>query len=104
LSEEDSARDPAPCGPRSLDFHVSGRVLRAPYHAGETVLETARRADIPLSAGCEKGDCGACIVTVIRGAVRMKRNNVLSDDEVRSGLVLACQSLPDSAELAIDVF
>jgi 3-ketosteroid 9alpha-monooxygenase subunit B len=104
LSDERATKEPTTTCPVALAFHVSGRVRRATYHAGETVLETARRAGIPVSAGCEKGDCGTCIVNVLEGAVRMKRNNVLSDDEVASGLALACQSLPDSAELSIEVF
>ena len=89
--------------PAAITFNIAGRSKSAVYFAGETVLETARRSNILISTGCERGDCGACIVEVAKGAVRMKRNNVLSDDEVRSGLALACQSLPDSEELSIEI-
>ena len=90
--------------PAAITFNSAGRSRSAAYFTGETVLETARRSNIHISTGCERGDCGACIVEVVTGAVRMKRNNVLSDDEVRSGLALACQSLPDSADLAVEVY
>ena len=104
MSKDCASGAPTTICPAVLSFHVAGQVHRAAYHAGETVLETARRAGVEISSGCEKGDCGACIVNLLEGAVRMKRNNVLSPDEVASGLTLACQSLPDSAELAVEVF
>lgn len=90
--------------PAMIAFLNGGRVRHAPHRAGDTVLETARRAGILISTGCENGDCGACIVEVIDGAVRMKRNAVLSADEIASGMVLACQSLPDSGLLSIEIY
>jgi ferredoxin len=93
----------APC-PVMIAFLNAGRVRHAPYRAGDTVLETARRASIPINTGCEKGDCGACIIEVIDGAVRMRRNAVLSADEIASGMALACQSLPDSDSLSVEIY
>jgi hypothetical protein len=36
------------------------------------------------------------------GAVAMRVNNALSDDELADGWVLTCQSLPTSTELVVD--
>jgi ring-1,2-phenylacetyl-CoA epoxidase subunit PaaE len=36
------------------------------------------------------------------GTVTMRANNALSADEVEEGWVLTCQSVPTSAEIAVD--
>jgi hypothetical protein len=56
------------------------------YHPGETLLETARRR------------LRACLVAVIAGRVRKRSDIVLSEDDMASGIVLACQSTPVSNE------
>jgi len=33
----------------------------------------------------------------------MRNNNVLSEEEIRDGLALACQSLPDGPDLVVEV-
>jgi len=64
------------------------------YVAGDTVLETARRAGLRPPFSCEQGNCATCMALVIEGAVSMRANNVLTDDEVAEGWVLTCQGLP----------
>ena len=89
--------------PSVVVLRLRGRRHTVNYFAGETVLETARRGRVPLNSGCEMGDCGACMVTVVRGRVRMRANSVLSEHDIASGIVLACQSIPVSRELEIDL-
>jgi 3-ketosteroid 9alpha-monooxygenase subunit B len=50
--------------------------------------------DAPFS--CQEGECGTCLATVSSGKARMLANFVLDDDDIASGSILACQSLPDS--------
>jgi ring-1,2-phenylacetyl-CoA epoxidase subunit PaaE len=89
--------------PSAIIMRVDGRRHTVKYHAGETLLETARRGRVPLGSGCEKGICGTCTVSVIAGRVRMRANSVLSDDDIAAGLALACQSVPATSELEIDL-
>lgn len=81
--------------PMVIVLRCGAKVWRAPYHAGETILETARREGIPLQSQCEKGFCGTCMVQVVKGAVRLRNNKVLTKDELESGLALACQGEPE---------
>lgn len=90
--------------PSSLTICSNGRRHTLKYHAGETLLETARRGGIHINTSCEKGDCGACIVSITAGRVQMRANSVLSADDIASGLTLACQGLPVSSEIEIDLF
>jgi 3-ketosteroid 9alpha-monooxygenase subunit B len=89
--------------PSVIVMRLNGRAHTVKYHPGETLLETARRGGVPLSSGCEQGNCGTCMVSIVAGRVRMRANHVLSEDDVASGLALACQSVPASDELEIDL-
>jgi ferredoxin len=103
LQERSIAKPDTTNTPSVVIMHLNGRKHILKYFAGETLLETARRGQLPLGSGCERGDCGACMVSIIAGCVRMRANTVLSDEDVRSGITLACQSIPTSSELEIDL-
>lgn len=100
---EGCGADAATETPAAVVFSLRGRRRTVKYFASETVLETARRGRVPLNSGCETGDCGACMVTVVKGRVWMRANSVLSEGDIASGIALACQSIPVSRELEIDL-
>ena len=75
---------------------------RAGYVAGDTVLETARRAGLRPPFSCEQGNCATCMALVTEGAVSMRTNNVLTDDEVAEGWVLTCQGLPVGPAVTVE--
>ncbi|MEI7716189.1 MAG: iron-sulfur cluster-binding domain-containing protein, partial [Mycobacterium sp.] len=54
----------------------------------------ANGLDAPFS--CKEGHCGACACTLRAGRVRMEVNDVLEQQDLDDGLILACQSLPES--------
>ncbi|MCL5036912.1 MAG: ASKHA domain-containing protein [Chloroflexi bacterium] len=64
---------------------------------GETLLFAARSAGIPVDASCGgEGICGKCRMIVREGHVNMAPTALLSRDEIRKSLVLACISNVDS--------
>ncbi len=81
---------------------LKGQTHEIAYHPGDTVLETARRANLPAPYSCEAGNCATCMALVNEGAVTMRVNNALEPDEVEEGWVLTCQSVPTSASLTIE--
>ena len=81
---------------------INGKETRAAYHAGDTILETARRAGLNPPFSCEQGNCATCMAHLDEGSVAMRVNNVLSAEEVDEGWVLTCQSIPSSPEVAVD--
>jgi len=68
----------------------------------ETILAATLRArpDAPFS--CTGGVCGTCRARLVEGEVRMDRNYALEPEEVAAGIVLACQSHPVTATVALD--
>jgi len=68
----------------------------------ETILAAtlSARPDAPFS--CAGGVCGTCRARLVEGEVRMDRNYALEPGEVAAGIVLACQSHPLTATVALD--
>lgn len=70
--------------------------------AGETILETARRAGLTPPFSCEAGNCGTCMAKLTEGAATMRVNDALTEDEVEDGYVLTCQAVPTTATVVCD--
>ena len=62
----------------------------------------AKGLDAPFS--CREGHCGACAVVAKSGEVEMEVNDVLEQQDLDEGLILACQAHPrsDSVEVTYD--
>jgi NAD(P)H-flavin reductase/ferredoxin len=70
---------------------------------GQTILDAAIRQGVPYPHGCRSGNCGACKSQLISGDVEMSpfSDFALTEQEKRSGLVLACRSVPwEDVEIA----
>jgi len=83
-------------GTETVTIVLGGRATEVPYQAGETFLETARRAGLRAPFSCEAGSCATCMARLEVGEAKMRVNNALMPDEVDDGWVLTCQGLPTS--------
>jgi ferredoxin len=80
----------------TVTITLNGSTVTVPLNPNETLLESARRGGLVPPYSCEAGNCGTCIATVVEGRVKMRLNQVLSDDEIAEGLVLTCQGMPET--------
>ena len=69
---------------------------------GKSILDTAleNKLDVPYS--CQGGVCSSCIARVKFGTAEMQTNQVLTEDEVKEGLILTCQARPTSNKVLVD--
>lgn len=81
---------------------MDGKSRQLTYKVGDTLLEAARRDGIRLPFSCRLGNCATCIAKVTEGSVRMKQNNVLTEEEVAEGYVLVCQSIPTAKRVTVE--
>lgn len=85
----------------TVSIVLSGQKHTVPQHAGETLLESARRAGLTPPFSCEAGNCATCIAQVTDGEAKMRANNALDDDEVAEGWVLTCQGEPVTPHVTV---
>jgi ferredoxin len=76
--------------------------VSVPLMAGETLLESARRAGLTPPFSCEAGNCGTCMAKLTEGSATMRVNDALMDEEVEDGYVLTCQAVPDTTNVTVD--
>jgi uncharacterized 2Fe-2S/4Fe-4S cluster protein (DUF4445 family) len=89
---------------RHVQFAIEGGVIiSALASAGETLLETARKAGVDVDAPCSgNGTCGKCRIKLIEGTVEGEASRHISDADYAAGWRLAC-SVKALSDLKIEV-
>jgi 3-ketosteroid 9alpha-monooxygenase subunit B len=85
----------------TVTIHLDRKKVSVPQVAGETLLETARRAGLSPPFSCEAGNCGTCMARLTEGSATMRTNDVLEEDELADGYILTCQAVPDTSSVAV---
>jgi 3-ketosteroid 9alpha-monooxygenase subunit B len=85
----------------TVTIHLERKKASVPRIAGETLLESARRAGLAPPFSCEAGNCGTCMARLTEGSATMRANDVLENDEIADGYILTCQGVPDSPSVTV---
>jgi ferredoxin len=85
----------------TVTIHLERKKVSVPQVAGETLLETARRAGLSPPFSCEAGNCGTCMARLTEGSATMRTNDVLEEDELADGYILTCQAVPDTTSVTV---
>ncbi len=56
----------------------------------DSILQAAKKANINLPYSCEAGRCGSCVAKCLQGKVWHSYNEVLTEAELKKGLILTC--------------
>ncbi len=67
-----------------------------------TILEQALLKGIDAPYSCQGGICSSCLAKVTEGKATMDKNSILSEEEVKEGLILTCQAHPTTAKITVD--
>jgi ring-1,2-phenylacetyl-CoA epoxidase subunit PaaE len=95
--------DAVASGPTSAVTVTSdGRATALTLPRDVPILDAAQRVRTDLPFACKGGVCGTCRAKVTNGAVHMRRNFALEQEELDDGFVLTCQSLPVTDEVSVD--
>ena len=84
----------------TIVFEDEPKTIRV--NSNKTILDAALEHDIDVPYSCKGGVCSSCICRVIKGSAEMKKNIILSENEVHEGLILSCQAVPTSEKIIID--
>jgi len=91
----------AAVAPATITVHLDGATHEIPYAAGDTLLQSARKAGLNPPSACEDGYCGCCMATLLRGEVAMAQCHALDDDDRAQGMILTCQARPRSGTIEV---
>ncbi len=68
----------------------------------DVILDAILEKDIDVPYSCQGGICSSCLAKIKTGKAEMRKNQILTDDEVAQGLVLTCQAQPQTPEVVVD--
>ena len=68
----------------------------------QTILQAAKQAGVELPYSCETGRCGTCAAVCTSGNVWMKYNEVLTEQDIKKGIVLTCTGYPVYGNVELD--
>jgi len=98
----------APLLPPDIDKHTVNLLYRnqgftLPVQYPVNILQAAKKAGIILPYSCEAGRCGNCVARCTSGQVWHSYNEVLTDKELASGLVLTCVGYPVGGDVNLEI-
>lgn len=67
-----------------------------------TILDAALEKDLDAPYSCQGGICSSCVARVIEGHAEMAKNQILTDAEIKEGLILTCQAHPTTPNIKVD--
>ncbi|WP_343602331.1 ferredoxin--NADP reductase [Mycobacterium sp.] len=97
---DDTGQEP----PATAVVRLDGQTHTVPWPRSAKLLDVLLDAGLDAPFSCREGHCGACACTLRSGQVTMAVNDVLEQQDLDDGLILACQSRPqtDSVEVSYD--
>ncbi len=63
--------------------------------ADQSLLDVAERAGVSIDSGCREGQCGACVVKILKGQIKYRDGAVPECGPLEPNETLACIAQPD---------
>lgn len=89
-------------GITAINVTVDDETFTFTMRQDEIVLDAVLAQNIDAPYSCQGGICSSCVAKVTSGKAIMKKNQILTDEEVEEGLILTCQAVPVTSEINID--
>ena len=94
---EDDGDEP----PATAVVELDGQTHTVSWPRKAKLLDVLLDAGLDAPFSCREGHCGACATTLRNGKVSMEVNDVLEQQDLDDGLILACQSHPDTDSVEV---
>jgi 3-ketosteroid 9alpha-monooxygenase subunit B len=90
--------------PSTVDVELDGTRRTLTWPAQTKLLDLLLDSGLAAPYSCREGACSACACRLVSGEVKMLNNEVLDQEDLDEGIILACQSLPvtDHVEIAYE--
>jgi len=84
-----------------LEVDLDDKVHTLEWPGGKRMLDVMIDAGLDAPYSCREGISGACACRLVTGTVEMAHNEVLEEQDLADGYVLACQSVAKSTEVSV---
>lgn len=68
----------------------------------EVLLDAILEEGLNAPYSCQGGICSSCVAQLDGGKATMRKNSILTDDEIEDGLTLTCQAQPTTAKVTVN--
>lgn len=89
--------------PHQVKIHFAGDVYDIEVKFPVTILQSARNHGVDIPFSCEVGRCGNCVAKCLGGKVWMSYNEVLTEADLKTGMILTCTAFPIGGNVTIVV-
>jgi ferredoxin-NADP reductase len=90
-------------GPHQVSLQLFGGEHRFAVQYPDTILSAARKQGLSMPYSCEVGRCGNCVALCTEGKVWLSYNEVLTEKELATGLILTCVAHPVEGDVRVEI-
>lgn len=94
---------PPDTGSHHVTIQYNGEQFHFNSAYPDTILSSAQKHNIALPYSCGNGICGTCAAQCIKGKVWHRNNEVLTEKELKAGLVLTCTGYPINGDVTLEI-
>jgi ring-1,2-phenylacetyl-CoA epoxidase subunit PaaE len=102
FSKSEGNADAAADGKSLITVIVDDEEFELSMDQKDLILDAVLAQNIDAPYSCQGGICSSCVAKIREGTVTMRKNQILTDNEIEEGLVLTCQAQPTSAKVVVD--
>lgn len=102
FSQSEGSVEASTDGKTALTVIVDDEEFELVMNQSDVLLDAILAKNIDAPHSCQGGICSSCVAKIKEGTVEMRKNQILTDDEIEEGLVLTCQAQPTSAKVVVD--
>jgi 3-ketosteroid 9alpha-monooxygenase subunit B len=85
----------------TLKVELDGETRELAWPDNKLLLDVLLDEGMDAPYSCRQGNCSACACQLVDGQVAMRNNNVLEQEDLDEGWILACQSVPKSPSVTV---
>jgi 3-ketosteroid 9alpha-monooxygenase subunit B len=85
----------------ALEVELDGETHQFDWPRHKKLLDFLLEKGLKAPFSCRQGACSACACILSEGEVKMINNEILEQDDLDEGFVLACQSVPISDRVSV---
>lgn len=87
---------------RKIKIKVYGQEYEILVEKGDNIITAGIKNGLILPYSCQIGACSTCRAMLVSGKVNMHVREGLTDNEIKQGYILTCQSYPLTDDVVID--